>query len=189
MRTEERVVTTTVYRSETHPELWTEGPVYGEALAWLDANPIAYEIVSTKKSTTFGRGSSTYLGCYQTGSDRVSLVHRISVLRHYALEEPEDTLHGWRARFTLRHYKDKGFRGGFFQQWDGRYSRGCLDLDYTPETFKKVLARFRAWCDTGCVFPTRRILVDGETVFEDPKLEEDVAAFRKQFGKKKGRRR
>lgn len=69
--------------------------------------------------------------------------------------ERDDPFWGWRAKFTLKHYGSKGFRGGYFQQFDGKYSRGCADLDYTPATRDEVLDRFLAWCNAGYRFPTR----------------------------------
>jgi tRNA/tmRNA/rRNA uracil-C5-methylase (TrmA/RlmC/RlmD family) len=58
-----------------------------------------------------------------------------------------DSIFVWRAKFTLEHYQDKKFTGGFFQQHDAKYPRSCLTLDYTPETFNEVLDRFCAWMD------------------------------------------
>ena len=60
-----------------------------------------------------------------------------------------DSIFVWRAKFTLEHYQDKKFTGGFFQQHDAKYPRSCLTLDYTPETLEEVLGRFCAWMDRG----------------------------------------
>ena len=67
----------------------------------------------------------------------------------------------WRARFTLEHYREKGFTGGLFQQWN-MFPRNCLTLDYTPETLEAVLDRFYQWLDGPST--TARITVDGKTV-------------------------
>ena len=44
--------------------------------------------------------------------------------------------------------KDKGFTGGFFQRFDGRYDRDCMTLDYTPETLAQVVRNFMQWAGT-----------------------------------------
>lgn len=167
MRIEDRTVTTTtrVWISETRPDLVTEHETLAATLAWLDANPDAYRVVTTKRSKTFGLGSSTYLACGSRGMGPADVIYRLNLLMNY-VAAPSDTIHDWRARFTLAHVRDKRFRGGFFQQWDdgavtnGRpVSRSCLHLDYTPETLVDVVARFRAWMDPS--FRTTKITIDG----------------------------
>jgi tRNA/tmRNA/rRNA uracil-C5-methylase (TrmA/RlmC/RlmD family) len=69
----------------------------------------------------------------------------------------------WRAKFTFAHVGDRGFTGGFFQQHDEHYTRNCLMLDYTPELFSEVLAKFKAWMDP--YYQTQRITVDGRVVW------------------------
>ena len=76
----------------------------------------------------------------------------------------EPDIFGWRARFTLEHYRCKGFGGGCFQQHDGQYNRSCLNLDYTPDTLDEVIERFLAWCDVGYKFPTASVSVNGKTI-------------------------
>ena len=75
----------------------------------------------------------------------------------------------WRAKFTLEHYQDKGFRGGFFQQHDAKYPRSCLTLDYTLETQQQVLDRFCAWMDQSN--ETDHVTINGLTVRTFPRKE------------------
>lgn len=75
----------------------------------------------------------------------------------------EGTIWNWKARFTLEHYKDEGFTGGFFQAHD-RFARGCMSLDYTPETLPEVVKRFYDWSGNS---DTRKITVDGEEIPEE----------------------
>jgi tRNA/tmRNA/rRNA uracil-C5-methylase (TrmA/RlmC/RlmD family) len=73
-----------------------------------------------------------------------------------------DSIFVWRAKFTLEHYQDKKFTGGFFQQHDAKYPRSCLTLDYTPETFSEVLDRFCAWMDRA--YDTDHVTINKMTV-------------------------
>jgi len=133
-------------------------------IEWLDANPIALEIVNDTKSKAFGRKSCVYIGWAQ---NNMSLKAQIQRLKRFKFEldggwQKESIFH-WRAQFTLTHYKDKGFTGGLFQQWD-EYPRDCLYLDYTPETLEQVIDRFEEWMSK--VYNTKRISIDGKTVRE-----------------------
>jgi hypothetical protein len=133
-------------------------------LAWADAHPNAYPIVQRTKSRPFGKGSCEYIGWAQKSDSIQAIVERLKRLQEES--EKDDPFWGWRARFTLKHYKDKGFRGGFFQQFDGTYHRGCCSLDYTPGTLQEVIDRFRAWCENGpCKFPTQSIQIDKKVVW------------------------
>jgi len=86
----------------------------------------------------------------------------------HELAEGKSPYHGpesifvWRAQFTIKHFQDKGFRGGFFQQHDAKYPRSCLTLDYTPETLQEVLDRFCEWMDHA--YNTRYLTLNGVTV-------------------------
>lgn len=74
---------------------------------------------------------------------------------------------GWRARFTFEHYGHKGFRGGFFQRFDGRYDRDCMSLDYTPETLAQVVRNFMQWASsTPGSLPMDTIKLDREPLSE-----------------------
>ena len=72
-----------------------------------------------------------------------------------------------KAKFTLAHYNDKGFTGGFFQQWDDKYPRNCSTMDYTPETLSEVIEEFKAWMSK--YFNTRKI-----TIKQGKKLVEEI---------------
>lgn len=159
MKTTTRTVAIETFASEIHPEITTEDPREGEILAWADANPQAWKIVTTSKSRAFGLGSSVYLGCFQTSKTPAAVIDRLATLRRFVLGDPsytareqggEDNIFAWRARFTLKHFSDKGFKGGLFTQhsvWsDGEtYRRSSLDLDFTPEILDEVMTRFLAW--------------------------------------------
>jgi len=62
-------------------------------------------------------------------------------------------------------YQDKGFKSGFFQQWDGEYYRHSMMLDHTPATLESVIDRFQRWCTGGaCPYKTVNIQVDKKVV-------------------------
>jgi len=145
-----------IYQSELYPEIQTESNVYKDTIAWLDSCPIVYEIVTKTKSKAFGLGSSVYLGCIQKSNAPEAILGRLQQFR-IELTKTMPSLFGWRAKFTLEHYKDKGFRGGFFQQWDTHFPRGCLVLDFTPETFENVIDKFEELYVFGSGFNTRMI--------------------------------
>jgi hypothetical protein len=133
------------YISTVEPGLQTEDESLAQALEWNDANPVAYHIVTQKKSVVFGRDSSEYMGIHRDGTDHDSVLRRIDHLR---LETLKEGIFGWRARFTMEHYlKRGGLRGDLFRLWDGERYRSCLFLDYTGATIEAVLDQFVAWCD------------------------------------------
>lgn len=174
MKTTTCIVTKQEFRSDVRPDVSTFNPILGEVIAWADAHPRTYEIVSSKKSKAFGRGSSVYIGIAQNSKDPRAVLERV---RHFKslLEKPGRWSHAnsiftWRARFTYDHFNDKGFTGGFFQQHDARYPRSCLTLDYTPETLDLVCDKFCQWMDL--YFETTKITLNGQTirVFDDGKV-------------------
>ena len=133
------------YISTVEPGLQTEDESLAKALEWADANPVAYRIVTQKKSAVFGRDSSEYGGLHRDGADPDSVLRRIDHLR---LETLKDGIFGWRARFTVEHYLARGFHGDLFRLWDGERYRNSLFLDYTGATIESVLDQFAAWCDS-----------------------------------------
>lgn len=167
MKTEEQMVRHVRYVSEHDPRISTDVPKLGTVIEWADTNPVAYEVVRTSRSKAFGVGASFYIGWAQRGSTSEAVVERLWAFRE-VIEGPENFWR-WRARFTLRHFKEKDFTGGVFQQWavwsDGKeYPRACVTLDYTPKTLEMVLDRFCGWMNDpqGVVYePTTRITVDG----------------------------
>ena len=169
----EHAVTVVTFASELHPEIASHREGDADTIAWADANPVAWEIVRHNKSKAYGKGSSDYLGCGRDDSPG-SVIYRTATLRQYAEHGKASPAHGepatdfwrWRARFTLTHYRDRGFRGGLFQQYDGEYDRGCCLLDYTPATLPEVIRRFLLWC--GPTFPTVAVKVDRKVVLRDP---------------------
>lgn len=136
--------------STVHPGLQTEDESLAAALEWADANPVAYHIVTEKRSCVFGRDCSEYAGLHRDGTDHDSVLRRID---HMRLETLKDGIFGWRVRFTMEHYlrnrgsAERRIRGDLFRLWDGEYYRSCLFLDYTGETIEAVLDQFVAWCD------------------------------------------
>jgi hypothetical protein len=167
MKTTERTTVERVYTSDILPNVQTTLADLGEIIRWADENPVIWKIVTQNKSATFGKGSSTYIGWAQK-SDSMSAVLERALTFHRELEKTRANVRDfwrWRARFTLEHYGQKGFRGGFFQQWDGTYDRSCAHLDYTLETREEVIGRFIEWCNSGAWrYEIQAIKIDGEVV-------------------------
>lgn len=138
-----RTVVVPTYVSTVEPGMATETESLAAAVEWADANPVAYHIVTAKKSV-FGRDSCEYMGLHRDGTDNESVLHRIEHLR---LETLKPGIFGWRARFTVEHYLKRGFNSDLFRLWDGAYFRSSLQLDYTGATIETVLDQFVAWCD------------------------------------------
>lgn len=139
-----RTVEVLTFISTVEPGLQTEDESLAQALEWADANPVAYRIVTEKKSAVFGRDSSEYAGLHRDGADAGSVLRRVDHLR---LETLKDGIFGWRARFTMEHYSKRGFHGDLFRLWDGERYRSALFLDYTGASIEAVLDQFVAWCD------------------------------------------
>lgn len=105
----------------------------------------------------FGNADHGFLGevnfgCDQHRDDDGAVVARLwkfyaDCINDGVPAHTREPLWQWRAKFTLAHASDKGFKGGFFQLFDGKYDRSCLNLDYTPETKDEVIERFLEWCD------------------------------------------
>lgn len=153
----------TFYRSSIMSAVETTEACLGETIAWADANPVVWKIIAGGKSRAFGTPSNFYLGGRKGMLSPDAILFRVQCFKREC-ERPEEDFHGWKARFTLAHHGDKGFTGGFFQQWDAEYSRGCAECDYTPETRDSVIDRFLAWCDVGFKFETRGVSVDKKSV-------------------------
>lgn len=154
---------TTYYQSEVRPEIETRNCDMALAIAWADEHPTVWKVVRGTKSKAFGRKSCVYIGWAQNTNAPEAVLERVHHLHSIFRAAPHTHAHDiflWRAAFTLDHYEERGFKGGFFQQWDKKYPRGCLSLDYTPETLPEVLEQFKAWVDGETV----RITIDGETV-------------------------
>jgi hypothetical protein len=176
MKTSEIIRKSTLYTSSVVPSISSEQDYDGETIAWADTYPVVWKIVMGTKSKAFGKGSSDYMGCGRDDSSS-SVIYRAahfrSILRAHT-DPPravDDSARArgdfwtWRANFTLTHYADKGFRGGFFQQFDGTYDRGCVYLDYTPATLDEVIERFLAWCNSGpCRYDTVAVKLDKKVV-------------------------
>ena len=174
MKTFEQTITRTVYQSEVLVQVQTTNPILAPIIQWADEHPSVWQVVTTKRSKAFGLGSSQYLGSIQTSMDADCILERVGHIHNIVeCKQPcytPDSIFVWRALFTLAHYNDKGFKGGFFQQHDAQYPRSCLTLDYTPETYEEVLNRFCAWMDT--CYETHHVTINGKTVRTFPR--EDV---------------
>lgn len=145
-----RTVEVFTWQSTVHPGLMTEDVSLVTALEWADAYPVAFHIVTEKRSVVFGRDCSEYAGLHRDGTDPDSVLRRIDHLRQETLKEG---IFGWRARFTMDHYllgrssAERRIRGDLFRLWDGEYHRSALFLDYTGDTIEAVIDQFVAWCD------------------------------------------
>jgi len=155
-----RTVTIPTYQSEHFPEVYSEQECEAEIIAFIDAHPSVYRMVTESKSEVWKWDSSEYYG-YQRSQTVQAALSRVGHFKNvYEKSGSPENIWRWRAHFSYTHYSDKGFTGGFFQQHDEKYPRGGLSFDYTPETFRAVLARFVEWCETGSLrFPTHRVTV------------------------------
>jgi hypothetical protein len=154
------------YISGIIPDIKTREPELKKVIEWADANPVVWEIVTHNKSKAFGKNSCFYIGWAQKSMEPVAILERARAFYDevFAEDYRNYQIWSWRARFTLSHYKDKSFTGGFFQQWDEKYSRDCLTLDYTPETLEKVINKFCEWA--GNSYKIKRITVNNKTARE-----------------------
>lgn len=154
----------TTDQSSKHPEIYSQDEHDIKAIEFIDANPTVYEIVTGDKSKAFGADSSVYIGWAQKNNSVGAILERVRtfmrILSGEFIGEREGTIWNWRARFTLDHYSDKGFKGGFFQCHD-RYPRGCMSLDYTPEALPEVVKRFYDWAGNS---ETQKITIDGKEI-------------------------
>lgn len=172
MLTQSQNLTVVHFVSEVLPEVNTQDTDLGKTIAWADANPFVWKSVTSTRSKAFGRNSCEYIGWAQRSTAPEAVLERA---RHFhscvdpnvsrGLDYRSRDIWGWRARFTFEHYQDKGFTGGFFQRFDGRYDRDCMTLDYTPETLPQVVRNFMEW---GHVQPlsTDTVKVDREVLPE-----------------------
>ena len=158
VKTRIETVTTTHYDSRVAEGVTTTDPELAKVIAWADSSENVWDIVRGTRSAPFGRNSSTYMGCQRSHSPQDAL-ERAAVLMH---ECQRVGIWGFRARHTLAHYKDKGFKGGLFREWDGTYYRNCIELDFTPATLEQVLDQFHAWC--GTTYDTKELRLDGKTL-------------------------
>lgn len=159
-------VTNTIYQSECLAKVHTLDPLLARTIAWADSHPVAWRVVTEHRSKAFGRGSCEYIGWAQKSMEPSAIFERVhhfhELVSNTSPYHNEQSIFVWRARFTMEHYQDKGFKGGFFQQHDAKYPRSCLTLDYTPETLQEVLDKFCAWIDQ--YHDTQRITLNGTTV-------------------------
>lgn len=160
MKLETKTIIETIYRSEVIPEIASRDQRDAEVIVWADAYPHVYHIITHNKSKAFGKNSCHYIGYAQGNNSPHAILQRLREFYEevYATDYRANQIWGWRANFTFKHYGDKGFRGGFFQQWDEKYPRGCLSLDYTPETLEGVIDKFVDWC--GSSYNTKKITID-----------------------------
>jgi hypothetical protein len=178
MRTEIETIQRTWYISTADPTIRTTYARYKDTIELVDKIPAIYEIVRGTKSKAWGRTSNTYIAC-GCGDSPENVLYRAQLMWNYANLGRASELHGvpvsdffgWRARFTIEHYRDPGFRGGFFQQFDGTYDRGCTVIDYTPATLDLVIERFLLWCNSSYKFPTAALKIDKKIVrrYEPPR--------------------
>jgi len=164
----------TVYSSDVCPDVVTRDEREAELIRWADSFcPIVWKIITTNKSKAFGKDSSFYLGGRHTQMSSATILDHLKAFKGELERKQEDVsypidFYTWKAHFTLEHFNDKGFTGGFFKQWDGTYDRGCSVLDYTPATLPEVIQRFIQWC--GNSFETRAVKVDDKVVWTNPEF-------------------
>ena len=166
MKIHQQIHVQKVFISEKRPDVCTACPDFEPVIQWADDCPVVWHIVTGRRSKAFGLGSCVYIGWAQRSMAPDAILER---LRHFkelidgnSPYHDADSIFRWRAQFTLAHYRKTGFRGGFFQQHDAQYPRGCLTLDYTPATLELVVDKFCAWM--GRSYATQNVTVDGKTV-------------------------
>ena len=167
MKTTKEHITRTWYKSESYPEIESCDSSDKEIIEWLDENPVAYLIVRGTKSKAFGRKSCVYIGWAQNNNSVGTIIEKLRTLKGESEGirfSPPGTIFQYRAQLTLKHYKDKGFTGGFFQQWDENYQRDCLTLDHTLKLLNEVIAEFEKWISN--FYATKKITIDGKVVRE-----------------------
>jgi hypothetical protein len=164
MDTNTETIDITEYRSTAYPDIRSSNRADVEAIEFIDANPVVIEIVTGDKSKAFGVDSCVYIGWAQKNNSAGAILTKVKTLMRILsggfYGEREGTIWNWRAHFTFDHYNDKGFKGGFFQAHD-RFPRGCLSLDYTPETLPEVVKWFYGW---SCNSDTQRITIDNKEI-------------------------
>jgi len=164
MKTNTITETQIEYESELYPELTGIGARAKTAIEFADAYLVAMDIVTGERSKAFGINSCVYSGWSQKNGARSAVIERLArfadeVTGRQAGSMP-GTIFNFKARFTLEHFNDEGFTGGFFQCHD-RFPRGCMTLDYTPGMLPEVIRRFYDWAGNS---DTQRITIDGEDV-------------------------
>ena len=159
-------MTTTFYQSEVLEHIKTSHHGFAPVIKWADAHPVVWRIVTGHRSKAFGLGSCEYIGWAQRSMEQDAILERAQhMFELVECKQPYYTLDSifvWRAKFTIEHFQDKRFTGGFFQQHDAKFPRSCLSLDYTPETFQEVLDKFCAWMDK--CYDSDHITVNGQIV-------------------------
>lgn len=193
MKIEKEMVAVTTYQSEKYAEIRSDAFADAEIIEWLDENPVAFNIVTGTRSEAFGRNSCVYIGWAQRNNSVEAIIEKLKTLRaemqgRGCFRKGPPTMAGtifhWRAQFTFEHYKDKGFNGGFFQQWKRDYSSDCLTLDYTPEKLEEVVERFIGWCSSD----GERVTVSkGKKVVEEFKIKDRKVLVR--VGEKKNEKK
>ena len=178
MKITEDKITIRTYRSEKYPEIYSKNEKDGEMIKWLDENPVAYFIVTETKSKAFGKNSPFYADWAQNNNSNWAIIEKLTSLKNYLKTEKwivdtwknEDT-RNYQAKFTLEHYNDEGFTGGFFQQWTGEKAWSGTTFDYTPELFNEVLREFRKWISYDHKTTRITVSIGGKIVKEINSLE------------------
>ena len=170
MKRSQETVTTTYYQSEVLPDVRTENAALGEIIAWADANPVVWKIVTENRSKVFGKNANLYYGYERGGGPEKALLRaarfKEELERVYdpPLSKTRQDFWSWRARWTLENYAKKGFKSGYFQEWDEKFARGCTELDYNAASLEEAIDRFLTWCRSTCPYDTKKITVDGRMV-------------------------
>jgi len=149
------------------PEVSSELLNMAGVIRWADAVPQVWDIVTRKgrgRSVAWGPRSSHYIGWAQHSKAPDAILER---LRHLKKLMEGSGFFAESARFTINFFGSSGFTGGFFQEFDERFSRGCVHLDFTPETKQAVIKGFLDWCGTS--YRTQRLEIDGVVVWTKAK--------------------
>ena len=160
MKTNTTTETHTEYQSEIHPEITGTGERARRAIEFLDAHPVALDIVTGERSKAYGIGSCVYIGWAARSDASRAVIERLARFADEVTgKQPRShagTIFNYKARFTLEHFNDEGFLGGFFQCHD-KFPRGCMTLDFTKETLPDVVKRFYDWAGNS---DTTRVTID-----------------------------
>jgi len=174
MKTETIVRRSVRYTSDVMPEVYAESPKLGSLIEWADSVPKVWAIVTRKgrgRSVAWGPKSSQYMGWAQGSKSPDAILERVRQFKH-SLEG--GGFFGNSARFTLDWFGSPGFTGGFFQEFDERYSRGCVFLDYLPQMKERIIERFLDWCSAGYDYHTQRVEIDSIMVWQRQRTAREI---------------
>ena len=115
MKTSSVMRSSTLYLSDVMPLVVSEDGADGEIIAWADARPVVYKIVTEAKSAAFGRQSTQWHGWAQGENTPRAILHRLGVFRRMLDDRRRRGFDGDRSGRGVDDGGDNRFnRGGDF---------------------------------------------------------------------------